>query len=94
MTQLVLTNKQFQRLVVETNPECTEVNPSYFFADENDPEEPFGRSEQVIAVSVCKRCPIRNECFANAINNNEQYGVWGASVPQQRQAYWKKVDLN
>ena len=94
MTQLVLTSKAFHRLVIDTKPECTEMNPGYFFADENDEEEPFGRSEQVIAKSACDRCPIKLECFANAINNREQYGVWGASVPEQRIAYWRKVDLN
>lgn len=80
--------------MVDTKPECTEMNPGYFFADELDEDEPYGRSEQVIAVSACKRCPIKNECFANAINNNETHGVWGGSAPNQRQAYWKKVDLN
>lgn len=91
---LVITNREFHRLVMATVPECTTVNPDYFFADRDDPEEPFGRSEQVIAVGVCKRCPIMNECFANAINNNERFGVWGGSVPNQRQAYWTKVDLS
>jgi WhiB family redox-sensing transcriptional regulator len=91
---LVITNREFHRLVLDTVPECTEVNPNFFFADPDDPEEPFGRSERAIAQGVCKRCPIVNECFANAINNREQYGVWGASVPNQRQAYWQKVDLN
>lgn len=91
---LVITNREFHRLVMDTVPECTEVDPDYFFGDRDDPEEKYGRSEQVIAVGVCKRCPISNECFANAINNSERFGVWGGSVPNQRQAYWQKVDLN
>lgn len=89
---IVITNREFQRLVLDTVPECTTVDPDYFYADANDPEEPYGRSERAIAQGVCSRCPIKNECFANAINNNETYGVWGNSMPEQRQAYWRKVE--
>ena len=91
---LVITNREFHRLVVDTKPECTEMDPRFFFADPNDEEEPFGRSERAIAVSACNRCPIKLECFANAINQGETFGVWGASVPGQRQAYWRKVELS
>ena len=89
---LVITQREFQRLVLDTVPECTTVDPDYFYADQNDPEEKYGRSERAIAVGVCNRCHIKNECFANAINNGEKHGVWGASVPEQRQAYWRKVE--
>lgn len=89
---LVITNREFQKLVLDTVPECVEMDPDYWFADAHDPEEKYGRSERAIAEGVCRRCPIMNECFANAINNNETHGVWGASVPEQRQAYWRKVE--
>lgn len=75
-------------------PECTEMNPDYWFADEHDEEEKFGRSERAIALSVCKRCPLKNDCFKYAIDNEIMEGVWGASVPQQRSAYLEKVRLN
>lgn len=89
---LLITNRDFHRLVMNTVPECTSVNPDFFFADQNDPEEKYGRSERAIAQGVCSRCPIKNECFANAINNEERFGVWGDSMPEQRQAYWRKVE--
>ena len=89
---IAITNRQFQRLVLDTKPECVEINPSFFFADPDDPDEEFGRSERAIAISACKRCPIKNECFSNAINNDEAHGVWGGSVPEQRSAYRRKVE--
>lgn len=70
------------------------MNPDYWFADEHDDEEEFGRSERAIAVTVCKRCPLKSECFEYAIFNEILDGVWGASVPQQRIAYLSKVRLN
>lgn len=75
-------------------PECTEMDPDYFFADEHDEEEKFGRSERAIAVAACNRCPLKLDCFEYAINNEIQEGVWGGSIPQQRQAYINKVRLN
>lgn len=89
MTQ---TNRQFQRLVTETDVECRDINSSFFFADPDDPEEEFGRSERAIAVSACKRCPIMNECFRYAIDNDIEHGVFGGSIPEQRQAYRRKVE--
>lgn len=88
---IAITNRQFQQLVLDTVPECTEMDPDYWYADASDPEEKYGRSERAIAVGVCSRCPIMNECFANAINNDESFGVWGKSVPEQRNAYRRKV---
>lgn len=68
------------------------MDPDYWFADASDPDEKYGRSEMAIAVGVCGRCSIKNECFANAINEDEAYGVWGKSVPEQRNAYRRKVE--
>lgn len=70
------------------------MNPDYFFADEHDEDEKFGRSEQAIAVSACKRCPLVNDCFKYAIDNEIVEGIWGGSFPQQRISYINKVRLN
>jgi hypothetical protein len=83
----------FHEKLFENPPECTEMNPDYFFADENDEEEQFGRSERAIAVAACKRCDLRIDCFQYAVSNEILDGVWGGSVPQQRIAYLAKVRL-
>jgi len=70
------------------------MNPDYFFADPDDEEEKFGRSERAIAVAACNRCDLKLDCFQYAIQNNITEGVWGGAVPQQRQAYANKVRLN
>ena len=81
----------FQEKLFENPPECTEMNPDYWFADEHDEEEKFGRSERAIAVTVCKRCPFKLDCFGYAIENNILDGVWGGAVPQQRISYHEKM---
>lgn len=82
----------FQELIAKTPIECAEMNPAYWFADPNDDEE-LGRSEQAIAVGVCNRCPIKFECLQEAMTNDIQHGIWGGLVPQQREAYKKRVAI-
>lgn len=82
---------QFQALLWEKKPECTEATADLWFADPNDEEEKYGKSEQAIAVGICKRCPIKAECFDHAIANGIEHGIWGGALPQQRQAYWSKM---
>lgn len=83
----------FQEKLFENPPECTEANPDYWFADPNDDDEKFGRSEQAIARTICLRCPLMSDCFKYAIDNEIVEGIWGASLPQQRIAYRNKVSL-
>lgn len=77
-----------------TPPECTELPATYFFADELDDDEPFGRSERAIAVSACKRCPIKRECAEYAITTNQRFGVWGGLVPAQLTAARLRRELD
>lgn len=84
----------FQEKLFANPPECTEMNPDYFFADEHDEEEKYGRSERAIAISACNRCPLKLACFSYAIENEIMEGVWGGSIPQQRQTYINKVRIN
>jgi WhiB family transcriptional regulator, redox-sensing transcriptional regulator len=32
----------------------------------------------------CQPCPVRVQCRQWAIDNREQYGVWGATLPSER----------
>lgn len=67
------------------------MNADYWFADPDDEDEPGGRSEQAIAVTVCKRCPIKYQCFRYAIDNDIAHGIWGGSLPAQRNAYRNRM---
>lgn len=40
----------------------------------------------VAAATLCFECPIKRECLIQALQNNEQYGVWGGHTPAQRQS--------
>jgi WhiB family transcriptional regulator, redox-sensing transcriptional regulator len=49
-----------------------------WFADE-------GSIELISAVRICKtQCPVKDECLAHALRNEERHGVWGGTTPRQR----------
>jgi len=52
-----------------------DVDPEWFFASPKDPA-------LTKAKWVCKRCPVRDECLADA--RGTRYGVWGGLDSQER----------
>lgn len=44
---------------------------------------------QRIAVDLCYECPLILQCAATAIENNEEFGVWGGMTPDDRKRYRK-----
>lgn len=59
-------------------------DPGWWFGDSEDPDETYNNKERQRAVELCGDCPFQWECLNNALANNEQYGVWGATTPAQR----------
>ena len=62
---------------------CRDEDPELFF--------PVGTSgpallQIVQAKSVCRRCPVVNECLTFALENGEDAGVWGGMSEDERRA--------
>jgi WhiB family redox-sensing transcriptional regulator len=55
---------------------CAGVDSAIFFVDE-------GRSV-ARARSVCRACPVRQDCLDYALTNGERYGVWGGLTERER----------
>lgn len=36
------------------------------------------------AIKICQTCPVVQECLAHALEHDERFGVWGGTLPQQR----------
>lgn len=58
---------------------CSETDPDLFFPEPNE-----GKSRTRAAKLICERCEVRLECLATAIENHEQYGIWGGLSPRER----------
>lgn len=73
--------RHLTRLLVDPPPWtagalCAQVDPAIFFPDKGAPTGP--------AKSVCGRCDVRAECLAQALADNEEFGVWGGMSVRER----------
>ena len=55
------------------------------------PDELFVRgAAQNQAKQVCRHCPVRTECLAEALDNNIEWGVWGGMTERERRALLRR----
>ena len=40
---------------------------------------------------ICGSCPVQTQCLDYALQNNEEYGVWGGTTPRQRRAMRRSI---
>lgn len=82
----ILTSEYLQLLaVIRAQPSklACEWKPSYWFPE--DIPDPVERVKATtIAVTACRSCPIKEECFTYALERNEKFGIWGGSLPSER----------
>jgi WhiB family redox-sensing transcriptional regulator len=65
------------------NALCRSIDPEAFFADD--------QQSTAMAKAACMFCPIAADCLAYALDNNEQYGVWGGFTAHERQLMQARV---
>ncbi len=52
-----------------------------------DPDALFVRGRaQREAKAVCRACPVRLDCLADALDNRTEFGVWGGMTERERRA--------
>jgi WhiB family redox-sensing transcriptional regulator len=62
---------------------CRGRDSSQFFHPDGERGASRGRRE-ASAKSVCRVCPVRAECAAQALASREPYGVWGGFTEAER----------
>ena len=56
-----------------------------------DPDKLFVRgAAQRKAATMCRDCPVKAECLADALDNEVEFGVWGGMTERQRRALLKQ----
>lgn len=56
-----------------------------------DPDVLFVRgAAQNLAKAMCRACPVRAECLADALDNRVEYGVWGGMTERERRALLRR----
>ena len=71
-----ITTKLLQPVEWQADARCSEVDPEIFF-----PER--GGSSKA-ARAVCSQCSVRGQCLEYALNNKEQFGIWGGTSERER----------
>jgi hypothetical protein len=61
---------------------CGQVDPELFF--------PRPNADASDAKAVCRECPVRTQCLAYALENEERWGIWGGMTPAERKRLLKK----
>lgn len=42
------------------------------------------KSNVVKAKAICATCPVKADCLETALKNNEEYGIFGGTTPNER----------
>ena len=80
-----ITTRLLQPVEWQNDARCTEVDPEIFF-----PER--GGSSRA-ARTVCAQCNVRAQCLEYALNNKEQFGIWGGTSERERRRIRKERAL-
>ncbi len=62
---------------------CRGRDSAQFFHPDGERGASRGRREAA-AKNVCRACPVRGECAAQALSSREPYGVWGGFTEAER----------
>ncbi|MEU5419798.1 WhiB family transcriptional regulator [Streptomyces sp. NPDC020667] len=62
---------------------CRDEDPELFFPiGTRDP----ARTQAEAAKSVCRRCPVVEQCLTWALRSGQEYGIWGCTTESERRA--------
>ena len=62
---------------------CNSVDPELFFVEQAGSDNPEARK-------ICRECPVKVKCLQFALDNEEEFGVWGGLTPNGRNRFRRK----
>lgn len=60
---------------------CSCEDPELFFSHPGAPDEP---QRAAVALSICRRCPVRVQCLTWAFQEQDQWAIMGGKTPRER----------
>lgn len=81
---------------INNQPACKDKT-EMFYVDEGPISSKSVRLAIAKAVAICNKCPVQDLCLVQAINNKEEYGIWGGFTSKERKEYFagkKQIDIN
>ena len=63
---------------------CAQTDPELFFPDKVENQYSH------LAKQICVQCPVRIQCLTWALQNDEEFGIWGGFSPKERNEIKRK----
>lgn len=67
-------------------PPCQTSDPDAWFPEQSHTDPYANTQSYYLAKKLCDQCPVKAQCLAYALANEEEFGMWGGTTPRQRQA--------
>ena len=77
------------RAAPTTAPPCRSIDPEVFFPPSYGPA--FIR-QVLTAKALCQQCTVSPACLTEALDREEQFGIWGGTTPQERLAILARLN--
>lgn len=61
---------------------CGNADPELFYGPAD--QKPMSPEQVAEARSWCDGCPVARDCFIEAIDHEERFGIWGGYTPEER----------
>lgn len=61
-------------------PVCQEIDGELWYPESGGESHALRQAKK-----YCEECPVRAECLAFALANNEEHGIWGGLTVRERQ---------
>jgi hypothetical protein len=68
-------------------PGCMTTDPELWFQEQQGPTYRLARQ-------LCQRCPVKASCLTMALENEEQFGMWGGLSPHERRRLKRQIGLH
>mgnify|MGYP000853933905 CR=1 FL=1 len=69
---------------------CIDHDPELWFANPANGRRPkvgaAVTAAEAEAKAICSTCPIRTRCLQEALERDDQHGIWGGLTPNERKA--------
>lgn len=80
------------QLSLQNDAACKDKSTEMFFVDEGPLSDIGIRNAIKRAVAICNLCSVQDVCLMTAVNNGEEFGIWGGFTTKERKKMFKKGD--
>lgn len=70
----------------------TSPETDFWFPDPEDDSDEVRKSKTSQAKAICYTCTVKEQCLRYAIENDEEYGIWGGKTRRERTAIKRQWD--